>query len=219
MPLIIICGLPSSGKTFRTKQLHKYFTELGKTVRVVSENDLIPKAGFLKNEYFSDSLKEKIIRANLKSETISLLNKDEIVILDSGNYIKGFRYEMYCASKAARTTQCTLYCAIVKDHAWEFNQKRTSTEELPPTNSSTELNNSDIAYTQNIFNEICQRFEEPLSNNRWDTPLFTVFPEAELEFESINMTLFEKKPPPPNLSTQNVRDIVKNILYLLLLIV
>lgn len=89
MPLIIITGLPASGKTHRTSELKAFFADKGKTVRIVSENSAIPKAGYRKNEYFEDSKKEKMVRSDLKSEAIRLLNKDDVTILDAGNYIKG----------------------------------------------------------------------------------------------------------------------------------
>lgn len=89
MPLVIVTGYPSSGKTKRTNELAEWFRERGRTVHIVSENSAIPKAGFKKNEYFADSQKEKVVRADLKSEAIRLLTKDNVVILDGGNYIKG----------------------------------------------------------------------------------------------------------------------------------
>lgn len=48
------------------------------------------------------------------------------------------------------------------------------------------------------------RFEEPNSNNRWDSPLFAVQPIDEFDLDAVYRVLFEKKPPPPNMSTQNV---------------
>lgn len=90
MPLIVISGLPASGKSNRAKELQVFFTEKGKKVHMVSENEAIPKAGFQKDEYFADSQKEKVVRSDLKSEAIRLLNKEDVVILDAGNYIKGF---------------------------------------------------------------------------------------------------------------------------------
>lgn len=95
MPLIILTGFPSSGKTKRSQELVDFFRERGKTVHVVSENLAIPKAGFTKNEYFADSQKEKIVRSDLKSETVRLLTKDNVVILDAGNYIKGRTWEFH----------------------------------------------------------------------------------------------------------------------------
>lgn len=89
MPLIIISGLPASGKTHRANELKAFFIGKGKNVHVVSENVAIPKAGYRKNEYYDDSKKEKIVRSDLKSEALRSLNRDDVIILDAGNYIKG----------------------------------------------------------------------------------------------------------------------------------
>lgn len=95
MPLIIITGLPSSGKTRCTNELQEFFVGRGKKVRVVSENSAIPKAGYKKNEYYADSQKEKMVRADLKSEAMRLLNKEDVTILDAGNYIKGMFWRYF----------------------------------------------------------------------------------------------------------------------------
>lgn len=222
MPLIIITGLPSSGKSRRSQELAEFFRKREKTVHVVSENSAIPKAGFAKNEYFADSQKEKVVRADLKSEAIRLLTKDNVVILDGGNYIKGksrifyrnwlflchslscvstgYRYELFCASKAARSTQCTVFCAIPPAIAWNFNQQRTAEDVV----ESSECDNSAVPYTREIFDALQLRYEEPIANNRWDAPLFTLLPERQLPTDEIFSALYEKKPPPPNLATQNV---------------
>lgn len=192
MPLIIITGLPASGKSTRAAQVKKVFEDRGKTVRLVSEWQCIQLAGYDKNEYFSDSQKEKLVRSNAKSEALRMLNKDDVVIVDGGNYIKGYRYEIFCASKASRTTQCTVYCAITKDQAWHFNETRDEEREK---------------YREDVFDALCQRYEEPQHNNRWDSPLFTVFPEEELDDANMYNALFEAKPLVPNLSTQNVSNL------------
>ena len=44
-----------------------------------------------KNEVFSDSQKEKEVRSKLKAEVLRTMNKDDVVIIDAANYIKGFR--------------------------------------------------------------------------------------------------------------------------------
>lgn len=198
MPLIVICGLPSSGKSVRANELREYFSSRVKAVKVISENDAVPRAGYAKNEYFADSQKEKVVRADLKSDVIRHLNKDDLVIFDAGNYIKGYRYEIYCASKAARVSQCTIFCAINEGQMQEFNRTRTAED------VSSVLNNSLVPCTAETLEGLRMRFEEPQGNNRWDAPLFTVFPETKLNFEAIYSSLFEQGPPPPNLSTQNV---------------
>lgn len=53
-------------------------------------------AGFHKNVYFADSQKEKLVRSDLKSEALRLLDKESVVILDGGNYIKGKQQQNFC---------------------------------------------------------------------------------------------------------------------------
>lgn len=203
MPLIIICGLPSSGKSTRSKELKEYFEGTGKKVHLVSENFIVPKTCHQKNDYFADSQKEKMCRADLKSEALRLLTPSNVVILDAGNYIKGYRYELYCASKETRNNKSTLFCGITQEQAWDFNQKRTvTTQDLEV--EVEKLDNSHVAYTKEIFDLVCQRFEEPQSNNRWDSPLFVCFPGEKLDLEGIDAAIFSKKPPKPNQSTQSV---------------
>lgn len=103
MPLIIIVGCPSSGKSTRAGELKDFFeSQKQKVVHVISENEIVQKSGMLKNEVYESSQKEKVIRADLKSISLRKLNKNDLVIIDGGNYIKGYRYEIYCASKSAR---------------------------------------------------------------------------------------------------------------------
>lgn len=196
MPLIILSGIPSSGKSFRSQQLKDYFESQHKTVHLISENAAIHKTGHHKNEIFADSQKEKILRGDLKSDTLRLLNKEDVIILDGGNYIKGYRYEIYCASKSVRVNQCTIWCAAPKNDAWEFNLKR-------PLNCNDDESQG-TQYSKEIFDALCLRFEEPNGNNRWDSPLFIVLPGDDLPCSEISAALFEKAPPKPNQSTQNV---------------
>jgi len=45
------------------------------------------------------------------------------------------------------------------------------------------------------------RFEEPKSNNRWDSPLFVIQKDDTLPLETIADALLKRKAPPPNAST------------------
>lgn len=112
----------------------------------------------------------------------------------------GYRYELYCASKAARSTQCTVYCAISPEKAFTFNQQRTKEDTI----EAIDGDNSCVPYTREIFDALIQRYEEPVANNRWDSPLFTLLPDSQLPSDDLYSALYEKKPPPPNLATQNV---------------
>jgi len=60
----------------------------------------------IKNEAYKDMISEKMTRGYLKSNVEKLIQAGQIVIFDSMNYIKGFRYELYCLARAAKTTNC-----------------------------------------------------------------------------------------------------------------
>ncbi|KAJ3645038.1 hypothetical protein Zmor_022728 [Zophobas morio] len=198
MPLVVITGVPSSGKTTRANELKQFFEKNKKQVFVVSENEQITKANFEKNQFYSDSSKEKHIRGLLKSEVLKLMTPNNVVILDALNYIKGFRYELYCGSKANKNTQCTLHVEINRDEAWTFNENRTPESEK---------------YSRDTFDALVMRYEEPERKNRWDSPLFVVFPQQDLNTEGIRSALFDEAPPPPNMSTQNPSLNSTNFLY------
>lgn len=133
-----------------------------------------------------------------------------MIICDSLNYIKGFRYELFCIVKAAQTTKCLVYCSSSRDKVFLFNEQQPDNEKYDPE----------------ILDGLIQRYEPPDSNNKWDFPLFTVSSElinfdnwekslvnmnlnaqsslAEdlgLPFEEIYNCLYKSKPLPPNLST------------------
>lgn len=198
MPLIVVTGIPSSGKTTRSLELKKYFESLEKKVHIVSENEQIVKAGFDKNSFYSDSNKEKHIRGLLKSEVLKLISPTNVVILDGLNYIKGYRYELFCGTKANKCTQCTVHTEINRDQAWTFNTNRENTDEK---------------YDRTTFDALVMRYEDPERKNRWDAPLFMIFPDQELDKQGIFNALFNKGPPKPNMSTQNPPLSSTNFLY------
>jgi tRNA uridine 5-carbamoylmethylation protein Kti12 len=48
------------------------------------------------------------------------------------------------------------------------------------------------------------RFEEPNLASRWDSPLFTVQIDDDIDFSGIENALYQTKAPTPNKSTLNV---------------
>ncbi|XP_046480604.1 protein KTI12 homolog [Neodiprion pinetum] len=187
MPLIVVTGIPSSGKSSRALELKGYLEKNhSKNVEIVSEFDAIVKAGYDKNTFYADSRKEKSIRGDLKSEVQRRLNPNDTLILDGSNYIKGYRYELHCMSKLYKTPQCTIHCEIPAEHAWMLNNRR----------------DEEHKYTREIFDALVARYEAPDSRNRWDSPLFAVSPEDELKHEEIYAALYNVKAPKPNMSTQ-----------------
>lgn len=105
MPLIVIVGGPCSGKTTVATKL-KEFLEKEKGRKVIHINEEI--LGVNKVEFYKDSTVEKIIRAKLKSNVEKNLDDKNIVIMDSLNYIKGYRYELYCLVRTYMTRHCVV---------------------------------------------------------------------------------------------------------------
>ncbi|XP_014476380.1 PREDICTED: protein KTI12 homolog [Dinoponera quadriceps] len=201
MPLIVITGNPCSGKTTRGLELKDYFKKrlesTGQSVEIISESDAIVTAGYDKNTFYADSKKEKAVRSAMKSDIQRRLDTRNLLIFDGSNYIKGYRYEIYCMTKLYKTPQCTIHCDIPVEHAWMLNNKRTKSDQ----------------YSRENFDALVARYEAPEGRNRWDAPLFAVTPDDELVGEEIYKSLYEVKAPKPNLSTQCPPLASTNYLY------
>ncbi|KAL7468339.1 hypothetical protein ACHAXS_008553 [Conticribra weissflogii] len=114
MPSLILTGHPCVGKTTFARllatQALRHSSNLIQDVVHITESSARPDQ--TKAECYRNSHNEKVTRAALKSEFDravmsgkSGVSGDDtsktLVILDSLNYIKGYRYELYCISKAA----------------------------------------------------------------------------------------------------------------------
>lgn len=111
--LILLSGYPSSGKTYRAQQLHSYLT-----TRIASSTDpryarltivhINDQSLGLIREVYREAQTEKHARAAAYSAVKRALGKECIVLCDGMNYIKGFRYQMYCEAKAVGTGSCVV---------------------------------------------------------------------------------------------------------------
>jgi len=141
-------------------------------VQIINEESACPD--YSKNECYVDSLREKQTRAAMKSsfdravgitKTQDKANKNKsasvsktLIILDSLNYIKGFRYELHCISKAAGEKHGILWVLNSMDNVEQWNKLRSE----------------ERAYQPALLKELIQRYEPPDKRNRWDKPLYTV---------------------------------------------
>jgi len=100
MPLLLMCGIPGSGKSKRASDIKQYLENTHqKKVVIINEESL----QLVKEESYKDPIQEKYTRAFLKSNVEKVIDSETVVILDSLNYIKGYRYELYCLSRTAKT--------------------------------------------------------------------------------------------------------------------
>lgn len=131
MALITMSGYPSSGKSRRALQIKAHLESriqdssyLGPRLKVsiISDDDLsidrrvyggtshiAPLARSLPLTTESlDGRLEKPARAALFTAMQRRMGQDTILIVDAMNYIKGFRYQMYCAAREMKVRVCTV---------------------------------------------------------------------------------------------------------------
>ncbi|EMC99292.1 hypothetical protein BAUCODRAFT_146255 [Baudoinia panamericana UAMH 10762] len=165
MPLVLISGFPSSGKTYRSQQLCESFqrkiqeSHQPKVKRLTVLHIDDQGLGLSRDVYASARL-EKDARATFSSALKRSLSRDVIVVADGMNYIKGFRYQLYCEAKAVQTPHCVIHIGTPVSKCRELNEAA-----LKAGNGGYELE---------IFENLVFRYEEPNGMNRWDAPLFTI---------------------------------------------
>lgn len=121
MPLIIISGFPCCGKTTFSHKLKLYLERKGaKNVVLINEES----ENINKRIGYREASDEKKTRGSLKSAVDHHLDADTFVILDSMNYIKGYRYELFCISKSLRTPHCCIWVESDAEHSSEWNRVR-----------------------------------------------------------------------------------------------
>lgn len=156
MPLVVMCGLPCSGKTRYAERIaSKLEEEMERDEKVVVVDESMMHVG--KNQGYADAAKEKSTRGTLKSKVERELTKKNYVVLDAMNAIKGYRYELWCIARAAATRYCVVYVDVDVPTAREWNARRV-----------------DDAFSHDVFEDLAGRFEVPDSKNRWEAPLFRI---------------------------------------------
>jgi protein KTI12 len=163
--VLIICGLPLSGKTELANKIQERALLLRHADNVTILNESTVVVGKSLHEYYATSQAEKSTRAALKAaldRAISNASAKELIVLDSLNYIKGFRYELYCLSKAANVRH-----AVV----WVVNDSKNNITTNSQQWSNPQVSSND---SKKLIQELGMRFERPDERNRWDNPLYKI---------------------------------------------
>ncbi|KAL8995148.1 MAG: hypothetical protein Q9169_005057 [Polycauliona sp. 2 TL-2023] len=213
MPLILVSGYPSSGKTYRSHQLVEFFNTKIKAatephIRRLSVTHINDQTLGLNREVYRDARSEKDARAAELSAVKRDLGRDTIVVADGPNYIKGFRYQLYCEAKAVQTPSCVVHIGTPVNKCKEINSDCLSKPDR------------DGGYPDDIFENLVYRYEEPNSMTRWDSPLFTVpfddaMPPNEDIWNAMIGTEGELKKVKPNSATVMKPAAESDYLYLL----
>ncbi|CAE6500436.1 unnamed protein product, partial [Rhizoctonia solani] len=204
------------GKTRRADQLKAYLEQKlqedheetrGWKVSVLADESLniprssydgMPNAFLLLNPLMvcAESRLEKPARSALLSAIVRDLSKNTILIVDSLNYIKGFRYQMYCAAREVGVRVATVGRSSHTRLVWRVEPE--AGKQIQRCNASTCLDFRFHSLTPtNRFDNLIQRYEEPNSMVRWDAPLFTIpWTDETVPGEDIwrAITLGDKRP-------------------------
>ncbi|KAH1097769.1 hypothetical protein J1N35_014690 [Gossypium stocksii] len=211
MALVVICGQPCSGKSTAAKCLAEALneSECKQTVRIIDETSF----HLDRNQSYANMPSEKNLRGVLRSEVDRSVSKDNIIIVDSLNSIKGYRYELWCLARAAGIRYCVLYCDVGESQCRKWNEERRE--------------KGKAAYNDMIFEDLVRRFEKPDRRNRWDSPLFELWAyndgveRSSIAIVDVVLYLTKKadsksrdvKILQPTIATQNTRFSEANSLY------
>ncbi|KRZ23356.1 Uncharacterized protein T4B_12183 [Trichinella pseudospiralis] len=156
MSLVMITGYPCSGKTMLARALKNALTEAegnNKQVLHISDDDF-PR---FHRSIYEKPYEEGQLRSFLKSEVVKNLKADTIVIMDSLNYLKSFRYELYCAAKAAQVSYFLIRCGNKGWRSSFFNMIRPQ----------------EMRYKLTTVHDLVKRYELPEERNKWDQIQYT----------------------------------------------
>ncbi|KAJ7132835.1 chromatin associated protein KTI12 [Mycena crocata] len=198
MALVTFAGYPASGKSTRAAQLSAHLARIlppHLSVVTVSDESLnIPPSAY------DDSGAEKPARGALFTAIQRSMAQDTVLIVDAPNYIKGFRYQIYCAAREMKLRVCTVYVVATPDLCREWNASRTDGR----------------AYASETLENLLVRFEEPSSMVRWDSPLFTVlWTEEDVPAAQIAHAITTGNVKPPNSGTLSAAKAPSDALHVL----
>ncbi|KAJ6609831.1 chromatin associated protein KTI12 [Mycena sp. CBHHK59/15] len=197
MALVTFSGYPSSGKSTRAAQLSAHLAHILPHLSVVVVSD--PSLSIPPTAY-DDSRSEKPARGALFTAIQRLMAQDIILIVDAPNYIKGFRYQIYCAAREMKLRVCTVYVVATPQLCRQWNASRTDGR----------------AYSPETLENLLVRFEEPSSMVRWDSPLFTVlWTEDDVPAAEIAQAITSGNIKPPNSGTLSVAKAPSDALHIL----
>ena len=114
----------------------------------------------------------------------------QLVVLDSLNYIKGYRYELHCIAKAAGETHGVVWLLCEENIAKRWNDERRRQGEE--------------CYSDEMRLELIMRYEPPDQRNRWDKPLWRI---------NINSTLDPSLRTKEDTTTGSAQEILEKSVY------
>lgn len=115
MSLILLVGVPGSGKTTLANNLKKHFESQGQECVIVTEKGA--EAGS-----YDSTVAEKMNRSDFLDLIGKQLSLERVVIADGLNFIKGYRYQIFCLAREHHLRWCVAFCDVDEETA--FNRSK-----------------------------------------------------------------------------------------------
>ena len=190
----------------------------------------------IKQKCYHNSNAEKETRAALKTEfdryASTASSTKTLVILDSLNYIKGYRYELHCISKAVGERHGIVWVVCPPKLAFQWNQNRIKQYETNRkeskngndeekitnyhrNNSNEEENEKDfkLFYTEEMLEGLMKRYEPPDNRNRWDKPLYRIELSTLIENAHSNDECKDDNNQSMSASNSVAKDVLEKSVY------
>lgn len=165
MALVIVSGLPSSGRTTRVEELTRDWQlrlETARTSQFKRIVHLTLSTLHLDTSVYAHQTTEKSARVSYLSLVQRNLASDAIVVADGGPglNIKGFRYQLWCAAREVGLNCLSVLVTTHRDQCLQWNSQRIAVGKE--------------SYDEDVLEDLFLRFEEPNPMARWDSPLFVL---------------------------------------------
>ena len=158
--MLIICGLPSSGKTTVARAVAKLLEDKHEIPTFIVSSDDFRQMASSSDRGFKPE-REKTIKEFYLKTIASALEKGFIVISDDLNYYKSMRSELRGIAKKSGVKYDIVFVDTPVDVAIEWNRRRG--EPIPAS----------------LIEEVNQKMDRPDVEYKWDTAIATVDPSKE----------------------------------------
>ena len=151
MSLVDLCSYQACSKTTFAQALAIALRNRSQPVIIVNDDGTISSttstvsSSLERNIIYGSTASEKRYRSSAGAAAERALDGRATVILDAPNYVKGYRYELWCMAQQHNTRYCDVHV--------------------------TATTSTDTGYEIDLLTGLKARFESPDNQNRWDCPL------------------------------------------------
>jgi selenocysteine-specific elongation factor len=166
--LLILCGLPSSGKTTISKHVASLLEDKhGIPTMVVSSDDFRDMLSYSSKAFKPE--RETPVKVLYEKAIATGLENSFLVISDDMNYYKSMRSDLRQIAKRSGADYDMVFVDTPVEVAIKWNQERG------------------LPIPQSLIEEINQKFDPPKGDYKWDNPLVVVDPSEQSSEEIANI--------------------------------